>query len=421
MDNNKSWNVVDRYYLLEERDIIYSLFSLKKEVLQTMSNDSGNDKAIHGEMKDRLVNLRSKINFFLERVIDICSFSPMHLSSYQHLVWSLHDEANFKYKTIYTMLKQILSNVLFHHHKALWNPVTIDSQNESTLSLPLKYQVGDSQGQLFDNNVATKSLSGPDRLKISAVSYYLNESLSMFGLQEAKILDVNPKRNYFAQILRWVSQNKKLNVENELEMQWTLFVLTLSNFISSNNDYERFLSIKRNSSSLVLIETFVKSCEDIRIKNTFTQQLISAILQLLCKDDNFNKGLVETDTVIAKSSVFIGLLRFHLMLPSSPLDPSEEILYKINANNSRMEKIKQEITVIVAHRKIWNGCDVNNIDKIEELKILHLELVSLKEKTLELKKILFIDLVVNKPLRLFIASYTMVQILFLVKLRSCRL
>ena len=245
-----------------------------------------------------------------------------------------------------------------------------------------KYQVGDSQGQLFDNNVATKSLSGPDRLKNQCGSYYLNESLSMFGLQEAKF---DETENYFAQILRCISK-KKLNVENELEMQWTLFVLTLSNFISSNNDYERFLSIKRNSSSLVLIETFVKSCEDIRIKNTFTQQLISAILQLLCKDDNFNKGLVETNTVIAKSSVFIGLLRFHLMLPSSPLDPSEEILYKINANNSRMEKIKQEITVIVAHRKIWNGCDVNNIDKIEELKILHLELVSLKEKTLELKK-----------------------------------
>ena len=56
--------------------------------------------------------------------------------------------------------------------------------------------------------------------------------------------------------------------------------------------------------------------------------------------------------LLAKSSIFIGLLRFHLMLPASPLDPSEEVLYKIQTNNDRIEAIKREITVIIASKKV---------------------------------------------------------------------
>ena len=66
------------------------------------------------------------------------------------------------------------------------------------------------------------------------------------------------------------------------------------------------------------------------------QRLISSILDLMCgvgeaQVPRYGAVSANTEMILAKSSIYIGVLRFHLMLPKSPLDPCEEVLHQIDA------------------------------------------------------------------------------------------
>ena len=118
--------------------------------------------------------------------------------------------------------------------------------------------------------------------------------------------------------------------------------MTLSSFVEDNEEFHILLSYEMNRNSADKIKTVLTSCNDKRIKNEFMQRLISLILDLMCgvgETEVPRSGAMSANAemILAKSSIYIGILRFHLMLPKSPLDPSEEVLHQIDAYNDRLK------------------------------------------------------------------------------------
>ena len=134
---------------------------------------------------------------------------------------------------------------------------------------------------------------------------------------------------------------------SEVSCQWQIFLSTLC-FCTKINDLRcTVLQWQQHNTSKETVVDTLEKYQDWRLKNSGRDYVLKCL--------GFLQTIPPTTESIAKSWVYLGLLRILLLLPSSPLDPSQKQMLKQQANNTHIKKVTHTLDVKESSERVWSG------------------------------------------------------------------
>ena len=363
------WSLADVECLCQESRLVSELLQLQNWVnlgICASNQEEDLSQKQEGFLKQLLINLQS----FIHASLSYSSFDSIKLSPYQHLQWSFVENHKMKLLHVEKMLRLTLPSIVHKFHQSLWNVFTFDT-NKKQWSLPyesIPKTVRDSREKNIDE-------IGVGRLSQNI----LHKAMRIGGLNDINatvLLDAEAKSYFYKKSLQISTNRTDYSLTFETSCQWQMFLSTICYCTKNIELRGRVLQWQRVETSWKIVSETLQEFQDSRLKK--------AGPNLVFKCFEFLHTLPPQPESVAKAWVYLGLLRIMLLLPSSPLDPSQKQALKKESNNARKGKLEHILDVKESSEKVWSGGIAANDPLAVEIKI-SLENIFNTNKTLQEK------------------------------------
>jgi midasin len=240
-------------------------------------------------------------------------------------------------------------------HRAWSGSARLFDRMTWSLSLPSSFVSIEKNANASIQGVRQRRESIPDATVYSLLSHEFHSTCP--SKKSGKFMTIENHRTRKKQSRELLDFLCRLDIIVERDEPWEInlqlreVVIALGDVLpeEERQDITVALSSQHGLSALD-IEKIERRITGIRKKTAASEYLKTLILPLLKCLERFWSGKTSSNyhaRDYAKARVYLGLLRFRLLVPDSPLDPGQKPLAKVRINDRRMETIRLELS---AHR-----------------------------------------------------------------------
>lgn len=302
-------------------------------------------------LKD-LRNFTSSLSSFIFMAINHTHWSTADLRPYQTLLWTLESQSASD-DEIDLLLKRVMPRMmhnLFSHH---W----CNSYND--LDAISSQLLGPSFWNKDDHEQMNESLPQESNIRRMILPFCAGPTRQNFNIVKAamfRLLRLTTSRansDFFTMESGEArrSQARKLlslfarcrSVEDDLP-QSVLVEYMLENTCCAFREEFQDASFASNllSSTNSDYESLLQNCHQKSLRDHF-DKLLKPLVETLRMANNTNESALHKKRLIGKAWIYIGLLRLHLLIPSSPIDPGKKPAAKVNQLNWLLKSIRSNL------------------------------------------------------------------------------
>jgi len=314
------------------------------------------ESATASHLQRGLVGLLSGMRYFINEVLVRTNWPVSDLRVYQTLIWACEDvspkNGGHTERLLRYLLPLMLSMVLQH---SIGSSVDRSGSISAGMEMPLLVGI-DAADEYFlspSRCLNTQLSGGCHRWRHTKVVLTLLGKRNVYSTLENYHARALQARD-FVQVLSAVSFQESVKMPYELYYMTKETLLALRKWFPKDADAEmatglhtaiRLWDVER-------LRAFFKPCSHTVFANFFEPvvlPLLAALGRLL------NEEVPSSQKDIALAQVYTGLLRFHLFLPTSPLDPGRKPLAKLELISSQLSEVRLQVSAMRLHSGVQNG------------------------------------------------------------------
>ena len=338
----------------DEASIMFDIcFALRMSLIS-----GGNDYLVH-----QLKQLYPSILTFIKKFMSHTQWSVEDIRPYQTLAWVLDSEKVLNDNDFFRTVNCLLPRMIASHHRHLWcntfNDIESISSNLRGPSLWNKdgFESHQSAAQSLIFGASSKSTliascAGPSRIKMNAcrgAMFHLLQLPAHIDKEFFTMENGDARRLQAKSLFKLFTRCKA--PENELPSDLIKYQLSVIVATCHQNKSE-------TESIIELLSMPPTKAVDISLASVIGDKLSAVAMQLIEKIQILN--VTDTRSTLyrtcqAEAWVYIGLLRLHLLLPSSPIDPGRKPAAKAEQLDCAISDISSNILSICLHSGLADG------------------------------------------------------------------
>ena len=331
-----------------------------------------------------------------------CRFWPVgDLRPFQTLLWGIKASTSGNV-SLDRIIKCLLPSMIYNSSAHLWyNSFNRLDLITNKIELPIQWAVDEYEGnkQRFQSDGVQQTSIGPLRLSESVRTDTVLRlvgsefSCSLLGSTRARFMTLEnyQARQYQAKFL--VSQMASLHWATLDEASPVCVIIYL---LTNTLDALRLLFPKPSLDQLFrLLEDskYLVLSDDLQIQELMGQcshrgmhnLLCPVIVPLISHLRAIHQGNQPTENT-AMAWIQIGLLRLHLLTPSSPLDPGKKPAAKVEQHNQQLVQLDEHLRLIRVDSGLTTG-DFNPLTEQTRLILRSIDIISAKRDRQERKRV----------------------------------
>lgn len=313
------------------------------------------------QLSQKLSHLLSDVKRFVNVVLASTIWSINDIQPYQTLIWAVEGWSE-KHGSLKTLLRRLLSTMLFAASKHLWSNSFID-ESAVSMHLELPSAWGDDEA-INHRPICTGDLSpcfGSVRLRQQVRSEFM---LRLLGKQLVLVKggEVNFKFHTMENHLCRLFQYREM-VQMLSSFQFPVSKASLHIVQYLFVDILEALRVRFRDEAIVHLILLAKQPESLlrtsgndilrlgnNCKNDFCRRycsdLIAPLFGCIQRASNMKEDSLEYAKETALAFVHLGLLRLTILVPDTPLDPGRAPLAKITLINRKLGTVSTNITAL---------------------------------------------------------------------------
>ncbi|KAL7560158.1 hypothetical protein ACA910_013168 [Epithemia clementina (nom. ined.)] len=377
-----------KYSKVQLSPLLESLCSQEEEeLLRTLCQDMACTFSLSGNTLCPSASAKRKISTFLGMSLESSWANTTDLGAYQGLKWALEEEGWVSIKPK-SFVRELLGQLLISSFQRVWSdPGTTLQATSMELEIPADLIMDDSfqkprktapNGERALTDIKTETvllllgdvvLSNPP----------LNAATSFITIENSEA-----RRSQAKTLLRLLAFEKNIPRVHHWEIIY-LFQETVEALKGSmsNDHFDQLSHLSKQMDCFAepLKDRFVKLCQ--QSSDAIFSRLVDPVLKPLL---DALQRVVSVDQKLCRSEdwalpdVFLGLLRFHLLLPRSIIDPGRKPAAKVDLMEREVASIEHQVVAETIYESINFACAYHGSRQAERVDRLNSKISKQKQK-----------------------------------------